>query len=228
MSAVLIEGNLIKAVGKNLKDEGATVIDGGGRTLMPGMIDSHVHLSIPINPMELMYTRNWQYIGAAMTAGAEDMLMRGFTTVRGAGGAVIGLNHAIDNGTVPGPRIFPSGPFIGQTAGHGDLRFSPKELHPHIHNDVPASFMMRYYAILADGHDDVLRAAREVLHMGATQVKIHAAGGGATPDPLDSTQYRVEEMRGAVEAAEDYGTYVLAHIYSEGPQDLQKSHEMNW
>ncbi len=212
---VLVEGNKIAEIAACIEAPSESrVMDADGRVLMPGMIDTHVHLSVPINPADIAIKRNWLYIGAAVTKGAEDMLMRGFTTVRDAGGAVIGLNNAIDEGFIHGPRIFPSGPFIGQTAGHGDLRL-PQEAHPHIHSDVPASFIMRHYSILADGHDEVLRATREVFHMGATQAKIHAGGGGATPDPLHTTQYTVTEMKAAVQAAEDYGSYVLAHLYSD-------------
>jgi imidazolonepropionase-like amidohydrolase len=213
--SVLIEGNLLALEAPSVAAfAGETVIDGGGRVLMPGMIDTHVHLSLALPPPALLTQKNWMYIGASSAAAAEAMLMRGFTTVRDAGGAVIGLDEAIDEGVVPGPRIFPAGPFISQTAGHGDLRL-PVEGHHYIHNDVRASFAQREYSILADGADEVLRAAREVLHKGATQVKVHAGGGGATPDPLHTIQYTVEELAAAVQAAEDYGTYVMAHLYRD-------------
>ncbi len=212
-ASVLVEGNLIKTVSTDpLEAEGATHIDGGGRTLMPGMIDGHAHLGIALPP-PVHANNHWAYSGAAMVVEAEKMLMRGFTTIRDAGGPVYGLAKAIDEGMIPGPRIYPSGHFIGQTSGHGDFRG---------YNDVPLrdrdyrSFFEREWSFIADGKADVRAYAREALRLGATQLKLMAGGGASSPwDPLDTTQYSVEEMRAAVEAAEDWGTYVMVHVYHD-------------
>ncbi|MEE9589778.1 MAG: amidohydrolase family protein [Hyphomicrobiaceae bacterium] len=212
-ASVLVVGNLIKIVSTDpFKAEGATHIDGGGRTLMPGMIDGHAHLGIALPP-PVHANNHWAYSGAAMVVEAEKMLMRGFTTVRDAGGPVYGLAKAIDEGMIPGPRIYPSGHFIGQTSGHGDFRG---------YNDAPLrdrdyrSFFEREWSFIADGKADVRAYAREALRLGATQLKLMAGGGASSPwDPLDTTQYSVEEMRAAVEAAEDWGTYVMVHVYHD-------------
>ena len=211
--SVLVEGNLIKQIGKGLKaGDGAKVIDGGGRTLMPGMIDGHAHLAIVLAP-NVLFNSHWAYSGAIMTVEAKKMLLRGFTTIRDAGGPTYGLAKAIDEGIIPGPRIYPSGHFIGQTSGHGDFRG---------YNDGPLrdrdyrSFAEREWSFIADGADDVRAYSREVLRLGATQLKLHAGGGAASPyDPLDGTQYSLEEFRAAVEAAEDWGTYVMVHAYHD-------------
>ncbi len=212
-ASVLVVGNLIKIVSTDpFKAEGATHIDGGGRTLMPGMIDGHAHLGIALPP-SVLANNHWAYSGAAMVVEAEKMLMRGFTTVRDAGGPVYGLAKAIDEGMIPGPRIYPSGHFIGQTSGHGDFRG---------YNDAPLrdrdyrSLFEREWSFIADGKADVRAYAREALRLGATQLKLMAGGGASSPwDPLDTTQYSVEEMRAAVEAAEDWGTYVMVHVYHD-------------
>jgi len=212
-ASVLIEGNLIKTISTDpIEAEEATHIDGGGRTLMPGMIDGHAHLGIALPP-SVHANNHWAYSGAAMVVEAEKMLMRGFTTVRDAGGPVYGLAKAIDEGMIPGPRIYPSGHFIGQTSGHGDFRG---------YNDAPLrdrdyrSLFEREWSFIADGEADVRAYAREALRLGATQLKLMAGGGASSPwDPLDTTQYSVQEMRAAVEAAEDWGTYVMVHAYHD-------------
>ena len=209
---VLIVNNLIHSIGPDVNDDNATVIDGGGRTLMPGMIDGHAHLGIVLPPA-VLFNSHWSYSGAIMTAEAEKMLLRGFTTIRDAGGPTYGLAKAIDEGVIPGPRIYPSGHFIGQTSGHGDFRG---------YNDGPLrdrdyrSFAEREWSFVADGADDVRAYSREVLRLGATQLKLNAGGGASSPyDPLDTTQYSVEELRAAVEVAEDWGTYVMVHAYHD-------------
>jgi imidazolonepropionase-like amidohydrolase len=139
--------------------------------------------------------------------------MRGFTTVRDTGGPVFGLKLAIDQGAVAGPRIFPSGAMLSQTSGHGDFRLL--NAVPRMANE-PADYTERTgVAAIADGRDEVLRRAREQLMKGASQIKIMAGGGVASPyDPLDTAQYTLDEMRAAVEAAADWGTYVCAHVYT--------------
>lgn len=154
------------------------------------------------------------HLVAGREAGAT--LQRGFTTVRDVGGPAFGLKAAIDRGVVAGPRIFPSGAMISQTGGHGDFRLlSALPRMPSTPADRTES---EGFAAIADGRDMVLRRAREQLMKGASQVKI-MAGGGVTSlyDPLDGVQFTEDEMRAAVQAAEDWGTYVCAHVYtSEG------------
>lgn len=213
--SVLVEGEMIKAIGPDLvAPEGATVIDGGGRTLMPGLIDAHVHLAI-VQPVATLRDKvDWMYWGAVAGREAEKMLLRGFTTVRDAGGPAIGLARAIDDGLLPGPRVYPSGPVISQTSGHGEHR-NYTEPHPNMPGSTP-SFFNRHLEFLADGVPEVLRATREVLRLGATQVKVMAGGGvSSTTDPLHTVQYLREELEAAVAAAKDWDTYVLVHVYHD-------------
>ncbi|MDM9631710.1 metal-dependent hydrolase family protein [Robiginitalea aurantiaca] len=212
---VLVENNLISKTGSNLKKpEGTTVIDGQGKTLMPGLIDAHVHLAItePINV--LRDEQDWMYWGAVSGKEAEFMLLRGFTTVRDAGGPAIGLARAIDQGKLPGPRVYPSGPVISQTSGHGEHRHYT-EPHPNMPGNTP-HFWNQHLEFLADGVPEVLRATREVLRLGASQVKVMAGGGvSSAVDPLHTVQYLPEELEAAVKAAKDYDTYVLVHVYND-------------
>ncbi len=141
------------------------------------------------------------------------MLMRGFTSVRDMAGPVFGLKQAIDEGLVQGPRVYPSGAAISQTAGHGDFRW-PTDLNKNFGGNVYAT-ELRGLSFLADGKPQVLAAVRENLRLGATQIKV-MAGGGVTSlyDPLDVSQFTAEELKAAVDAAEDWGTYVSVHIYN--------------
>ena len=212
-TSVLVEGKLIREIGGELSHDGATVIDGGGRTLIPGLIDGHSHVMLPASPFALAYSYHWAYTGALVSREAERTLMRGFTTLRDAGGPCYGIAKAIDEGVVPGPRIFCSGHFIGQTSGHFDFRL-PNDTHPRERSD--RSNYEREWAYIADGVPEVRAFSREVLRRGATQLKLSLGGGNASPyDPLDTTHYSVEEIRAAVEAAEDWNTYVLVHAYTD-------------
>lgn len=212
---VLVENNLIKAISPEADaTKNATVIDGGGRVLMPGLIEAHGHLSLVTNPLEMANSRTWDYIGSLMGEEAERYLMRGFTTIRDAGGPVFGLKQAIDEGLINGPRIFPSGAVISQTSGHGDFRnFNAKSDY---FNGTTNIFSELGYSYLADGVPEVQKAVRESLRLGASQIKV-TAGGGVTSlyDPLDATQYTLEEMKAAVAEAERWGTYVLVHAHSD-------------
>jgi imidazolonepropionase-like amidohydrolase len=210
---VVVVGNKIDKIGKNLAaPAGATMIDAGGRVLMPGLIDAHVHLAIVLPPAKLL-TTDPGYVYALMQKGAERMLMRGFTSVRDMAGPVFGLKQAIDEGLVRGPRVYPSGAAISQTAGHGDFRW-PTDLNKNFGGNVYAA-ELRGLSFLADGKPQVLAAVRENLRLGATQIKV-MAGGGVTSlyDPLDVSQFTAEELKAAVDAAEDWGTYVSVHIYN--------------
>ncbi len=213
---VLVRDNIIQQIGADPipsdRSGTTTLIDGGGRTLMPGLIDAHTHLVMGSIPQGAVLSRDQNYVMLRAGAAAEDYLMRGFTTARDAGGPTFGLKEAIDEGFVVGPRIYPSGATISQTSGHGDFRM-PLELpaagdNPH--------FSERYgYATIADGTDAVLRATRENLMRGASQIKVMAGGGVASNfDPLDVTQYTEEEMRAAVDAAASWNTYVTVHAYT--------------
>lgn len=215
---VLVEGNLIKTVSTTpikLNRSGKTrVIDGGGRTLMPGLIDAHVHLTITEPIAVLRDEQDWMYWGAVSGKEAEKMLLRGFTTVRDAGGPAIGLAHAIDQGKLSGPRVYPSGPVISQTSGHGEHRHYT-EPHPNMPGNKP-HFFNQHLEFLADGVPEVLRATRESLRLGASQIKIMAGGGvSSTTDPLHTIQYLPEELEAAVRAARDWDTYVLVHVYED-------------
>ncbi len=208
---VLIENNLIKTLNAADSIAGADVIDGGGRIMIPGIIEAHGHLALSAPPAELGDT-DLGYMGAVSVKAAEIYLMRGWTTVRDIGGPSQGLAKAIDEGIVPGPRIYPSAMIISQTSGHGDLR---RLNDPHPNMGGGATLMDRF-KLLADGPAEVRRAVRESLRLGAVQIKVMAGGGISSEyDPIDTVQYSVEEMRAAVEAAADWQTYVAVHAYTD-------------
>ncbi|WP_199554035.1 metal-dependent hydrolase family protein [Sandaracinobacteroides hominis] len=214
---VLVVGNRIEAIGPAARSAGgATVIDGRGRTLMPGLIDVHVHLTFGALTMPQLMSPDLTPASAEAAAAeqAKAMLLRGFTSVRDVGGPIWGLKAGIDKGSYQGPRIWPSGATISQTGGHGDFR-------------TPAERSRRYFGkasraeelgatFIADGRDDVLTATRENLRFGASQIKLMAGGGTSSEyDPVDVTQYTLDEMKAAVEAADDWNTYVTVHAYTD-------------
>jgi imidazolonepropionase-like amidohydrolase len=212
--SVVITRNTIASLGDADGAENVSRrIDGGGRWLIPGLIDGHAHLSVIAAPRDLQQL-SWDEIGARMAVRSEATLMHGFTTVRDLGGPVFGLKKAIDEGAVVGPRIFPSGAFISQTSGHGDFR---QPLDPHPFLDGASSNMQRLgYYRLVDGPDQVLAAVRDNLRNGATQVKLMGSGGvGSDFDPIDSVQFRPEEIRAATGALADWGTYAGAHLHND-------------
>ncbi len=210
---VLVEGNLIKQVStQTIAADGATVIEGDGRTLMPGLADTHVHLAFASLPQMQFLTGLPGYNYIHSTKDAKGMLMRGVTVVRDMGGDVFGLKKAIDEGVVPGPRIYPSGGPLSQTGGHGDFRF-PNQLNPRFGGSVE-SIYLQGQAFLVDGVPEVLAAARENLRHGASQIKLMAGGGYASPaDPLLGNQFTFEEIKAAVDTAADWATYVTIHSY---------------
>ena len=212
---VLVRGRTIASIGADDPPPGPDVqrIDGAGRVLMPGLIDAHVHLAFATVPQLVLLTADAGYVGIASARAARDTLLRGFTSVRDAGGPVFGLKRAVDEGLVPGPRIWPSGAMISQTSGHGDFRM-PYEVPRGILGCLSHSEVVRATAI-ADGVPEVLRATREQLMLGASQIKIMAGGGVASPyDPIDVAQYTADELRAAVESAANWNTYVLVHAYT--------------
>lgn len=215
-SNVLIVGNAIMSISAasiDVRPEiSLTRVQGGGRTLMPGLIDAHTHIMFATIPQIAVLTADIGFVNVAAVKAAGDMLMRGFTSIRDMGGPCFGLKRGIDAGLVAGPRIWPSGAFISQTGGHGDFRLP---------NDLPArpsdySYSERVGgAAIADDPDTVRKRAREQLALGASQIKLMAGGGVASSfDPLDVTQYTVPEIRAGVEAAENWGTYATVHAYT--------------
>jgi imidazolonepropionase-like amidohydrolase len=211
---VLIEKNLISKIGKGVASpEGATVIDGDGRVLMPGIIEAHAHLMLSKANVAWFNTHDIFYIAAAAAGEAEGYLMRGWTTVRDIGGPAMGIQRAVEDGRIIGPRIFPSGPIVGQTSGHGDMR---DYVDPHPNMVEYKQPFFEYFSFIADGPAEVRRAVRESLRRGAVQIKVMAGGGvSSTFDPLYTVQYSAEEFRAATEAAADYGTYVAVHAYND-------------
>ena len=165
-------------------------------------------------------TADVHFLAIAAAVGAEQSLLRGFTSVRDLGGPVFGLKQAIDNGLARGPRIYPSGAFISQTGGHGDFRM-PYEVPRGSHGHLSHSELL-HGAAIADGVPEVLRAVREQLMLGASQIKLMSGGGVSSHyDPLDVTQYTEPEIRAAVDAAENWGTYVTVHAYT--PRAVQQA-----
>ena len=218
-SNVLVVGNLIQSISSLAvaPPAGATLtrIQGGGRTLMPGLIDNHVHIALSTTGQAdlLSPATTAEVLQARATAEAGDMLMRGFTSVRDMGGPLLTARPAIDKGELPGPRIYASGAMISQTSGHGDSRL-PQERSRRFFGEVSKGEQLGANYI-ADGRDEVLTATRENLRAGATQIKVMAGGGAASAyDPLDVTQYTLDEMKAAVEAASDWNTYVTVHAYT--------------
>jgi imidazolonepropionase-like amidohydrolase len=216
-SHVLVRGNKIETISTDPIPTGqganTTIIDGGGKTLMPGLIDAHVHTMMESIPLMAGLTSDIGYVNLVAARAAEKQLLRGFTTVRDLGGASMSLKAAIDQGLHVGPRIYPSGATISQTGGHGDFRLP---------NDVPedSNASLTYLektgmTMIADGPDEVLKRVREQLRNGATQIKLMAGGGvSSSYDPLDVTQYTPAEFAAAVSAAENWGTYVTVHAYT--------------
>ncbi len=215
--SVLVEGNMIAQISPgSIRPGDATVIDGGGRTLMPGLIDSHVHLTHQtieggIPAWEAMA---WDEMAGEGYRAAREFLMSGFTTVRDMGGSGPGLKRAIDRGVVPGPRVYPAGPYISQTSGHGDLRVMSAPNSQYY--GMPQTNLERLGLMrLADGVPEVLLAVREALSTGSVYVKIMTGGGiSSSRDPLHTLQYTDEEIQAAVEAASHFDTYVATHVYS--------------
>ncbi|WP_446360068.1 amidohydrolase family protein [Coleofasciculus sp. G2-EDA-02] len=198
-------------------------INGKERVLMPGLIDAHVHLYMATLPPELSVSPDMMTPGELeqnAEKAATDTLMRGFTSVRDLAGPVFKLKRAVDAGKVVGPRIYPSGAMISQTSGHGDYR-TPADLPRTPTSPLSPGEVLGIGAI-ADGVPEVLRATREQLMKGASQIKL-AAGGGVSSsyDPLDVSQYTEAELSAAVEAAEDWDTYVTVHAYT--PRAIQKA-----
>lgn len=211
---VLVSGNLISRIEPGLEaPEGTFEISAEGYTLIPGLIDAHWHGMYATASIAELALTNEGYWNLLTSVAQRDALFRGFTTVRDAAGPMFDIARATDKGLIVGPRVFPSGPAISQTSGHMDFRLT---------RDVPAtpdhlhSFETSDMFYIADGVPEVLKRVRENLMQGATQIKL-MAGGGVTSayDPIHTIQYNQDELKAAVEAAENWGTYVLTHAIND-------------
>ncbi|QKD81425.1 amidohydrolase family protein [Thermoleptolyngbya sichuanensis A183] len=201
------------------------LINGEGKVLMPGLIDAHVHLFLEgVAGQAALFEAGAggdalvQQVFRAAAESSTQMLMNGFTSARDMAGPVFDLKKAIDQGQLAGPRLWPSGAMISQTSGHGDFRTLDELLRTPTSE---LSLAERYgVGAIADGVPEVLRATREQLMRGATQIKLAAGGGVASVyDPLDVSQYTEDEFRAAVDAAADWNTYVTVHAYT--PRAIQ-------
>jgi imidazolonepropionase-like amidohydrolase len=209
--SVRVEGDRVVEVAEGrLPAPDARRVDCRGRTLMPGLIDAHVHAVITTMDLGALARRPVTLVANEARVVLEQMLRRGFTTVRDAGGADWGLAQAVERGLIQGPRLFYAGRVLSQTGGHGDLA-PPGEAMQLCACEIRSTG----FAHVADGVPAVRKAAREELRRGATQVKIMASGGVASPsDPIWNLQYSDEEMRAIVEEARGWRTYAMAHAYT--------------
>ena len=212
---VVVTGNLISEISTEpLAVAGGTVIDGGGRTMIPGLIDVHWHTTYCCAPQSVVITGDISELAIRGALGAEETLLRGFTTVRDVGGNVFSIKKLIDAGDLVGPRILPSGPPITQAGGHTDYR--PYQAVPSNPGDALWYWYANAVMLQADGVPEVILRTREVMRMGASQIKISAGGGvSSLHDPLDVRQYTKAELEAFVEVADTYNTYVLAHIFTD-------------
>lgn len=210
--SVVIQDNLIREVfiGKpGALPAGTEVFDCRGQTLLPGLIDAHVHVGAVDARIADQHRRYFtsEIVARSLRILADD-LQQGFTTLRDAGGADPGFREIIRQGLFPGPRLFVSGQSLSQSGGHGDVRL-PAERHE------PEMNLVGMAKIVADGVDEVRRQARNQLRSGIDQLKVHAGGGCMSPaDEIEATQYSLDELRAAVWEAKAHGKYVMAHTYS--------------
>ena len=214
-SNVLVRGNVIERISAAgaATEPGAIVVEGGGRTLMPGLIDNHWHaMLIRPDPAGSIHG-DVGYNNIAAGDEARDTLMRGFTTVRDVGGPAFGLKQAIDEGVIEGPRIYPSGAMITVTSGHGDFR-QLSEL-PRTIGGMPSRMERIGGSMVVDSPDEMRVRVREQLMQGASQIKLTAGGGVSSPfSPVDVSTFTEAELRAAVEAADNWGTYVTTHAFT--------------
>ena len=225
---VLIDGNLIKQIGKGIDASGEVeIIDAGGRTLIPGLIDAHWHTAFAYLPQPVLLSSDVGFISIAAAQGAEQTLMRGFTTIRDAGGNSFSVKKATDQGIIKGPRIYPSGAPISQTSGHFDFR-GPYDVP--VNSADPLPYLERNGVIMvADGVDEVIKRVREQLRLGASQIKLAAGGGvSSTYDPVDVAEFTYEELKAAVDVAKTWNTYVMVHVFTDvGAQTALKAGVMS-
>lgn len=212
---VLIEKNLITKIGKGLAaPNGAEIIDGQGKTLMPGLHDTHTHISIFREISDTRSNLSLLAHGAVTAARVEGMLMNGFTTIVDVGGPAKYMQNIVEAGLVPGPRIFTAEALITQTSGHGDFR-NLNEKPPYMTGGTNNDYDY-YVSYLADSPDEVRRGVRENLRKGATHIKLTVSGGVSSNfDPLHSLQFTPAEVKAAVEAAASWKTFVMTHAYTD-------------
>lgn len=204
---VLIENGCIVDVGTIVSAPGAETISLRDRFLMPGLIDAHFHAYWGIASVVELERMPLTYLAHHASGMLERALARGFTTIRDAGGADWGLWRAVEDGLIRGPRVYFSGRALSQTGGHGDSRAA--------HEEPCGCRFVANLSEVADGADDVRKRARETLRRGAHQLKIFLSGGIVSPtDPIWMAQYADDEVRAAVEEAERWGAYVMAHAYT--------------
>lgn len=210
---IVIDNYLVTEIfsGEHSQEQFDQVIDGKGQYAIPGLTDAHVHLGkTHIDGA----TASYDAIIGAVVAG--KLLDHGITTVRDAGSVTTGLKRAIDEGVIPGPRIFPSMNYLSQTCGHGDSEYA------HYNRDI--QYRNPRGVALCDGVAECRRAVREQFFLGALQIKIMAGGGmSSICDPVETLQFSLEEMKAIVETTADYGSYVLAHLYT--PSCIQRAVE---
>lgn len=211
-STVVVEGDRIAAVTQEplVVDDAAEVIDAAGRAVLPGLIDAHVHVVATSHDLAGLALQPASLVAAQSSQLMASMLRRGFTTVRDAAGADHGLRSAVERGLFEGPRLFIAGQPISQTGGHADMR--PQGVRGPLYC---ACAGLGIVGAIADGVGEVRRAVREQVRQGVNHIKIMAGGGVSSPtDPIDGTQFSMEELRAAVEEAEAANLYALAHAYS--------------
>src|SRR3954454_2668634 len=215
---LLVEGEIVReCADKPIKSAGAEVIDCGGRTLMPGLVDSHVHVTLSEVNIRFLEAIPLTLMAARAARLMLAMLNRGFTSVRDTGGADWGLKSAVDQGDIPGPRLFIAGAALGPTGGHSDPR-RRTDFGMRCHCCDAMRFGMR----TSDGVPEVLKSVREQMRQGADHIKIMMSGGVASPyAPLDSLQFSPAEVAAAVQEAHAFGRYVCAHAYS--PEAMQRA-----
>ena len=213
---VVVDGGRIASVGEGPPPQGAEVVAGGGRTLMPGMIDAHIHAYAADVDIVKIVTMPMTLLSQWANGMLRNMLDRGFTSVRDTGGADYGLHLAIERGLFPAPRLFYCEKALSQTGGHADFR------HHHHHDPgidhavVCGCGAVNHLAYVVDGVDKIRQAVRENIRRGSSFIKLMGSGGVASPaDPLDRAQYADEEIRAIVDEVERAGVYCTAHVHPD-------------
>src|SRR5687767_441921 len=215
---LLIENDRVRECADGpIKSQTAEIVDCGGRTLMPGLIDAHVHVIHSEVNIRFMEAMPLTLLTARAATRLRAMLDRGFTTVRDTGGCDWGIKAGVEQGHLVGPRLFIAGQSIGPTGGHSDGRRRTDNA-----DGCACCSGLAFKSAIADGADEVRKAAREQMRQGADHVKIMMSGGVASPyDPLDSLQFSEGEVEAAVQEAHAFGRYVCAHAYT--PQAITRA-----